>query len=156
MSKEYFEAKNTKQLCKILGLPESEAAKIEIRRDLVIAIKRTVDKNEWTHAEAAEEAEVGRTVMTAILNGHLERISTDRLIDIAHRIGLKLKLNVAWLGYDYSSLQALTQLSIRPCSLRSLSYTRFRALPVHSPSAGGRSFRFNSVLSSTTISLLKF
>lgn len=95
MSKEFFEAKNTKQLCKILGIPESEAAKIEMRRDLVIAIKRTVEKNEWTHAQAAEEAEVGRTVMTAILNGNLDKISTDRLIDIAQRVGLKVKLNVA-------------------------------------------------------------
>ena len=95
MSKEFFEAKSTKQLCKILGVSESEAAKIEMRRNLVVSIKRTVEKNGWTHAEAAEEAEVGRTVMTAILNGNLEKISTDRLIDIAHRIGLKLMLKVA-------------------------------------------------------------
>lgn len=84
MSKEFFEVKNTKKICSILGLPESEAAKIEMRRDLVLAIKRIVEKNKWTHAEAAEEAGVGRTVITAILNGNLEKISTDRLIDIAY------------------------------------------------------------------------
>lgn len=95
MSKEFFEARNTKQLCKILGIPESEAAKIEMRRNLVIAIKDVVEKNEWTHAEAAEQAGVGRTVITAVVNGNLEKISTDRLIDIAHNIGLKVKLQVA-------------------------------------------------------------
>ena len=95
MSKEFFEAKSTKQLCRILGISESEAAKIEMRRNLVISIKRTVEKNSWTHAETAKEAGVGRTVITAILNGNLEKISTDRLIDIAHRIGLKLRLKVA-------------------------------------------------------------
>ena len=95
MSKEFFEIKSTKQLCKVLGISESEAAKIEMRRNLVISIKRVVEKNGLTHAEATEEAEVGRTVITAVLNGNLEKISTDRLIDIAHRLGLKLKLNVA-------------------------------------------------------------
>lgn len=95
MSKDYFEAKNTKQLCKLLGLPESEAQKIEIRRDLVIAIKQRIEKNGWTHAEAAEEAEVGRTVITAIMNGNLEKISTDRLIDIAQNLDLKLQLKIA-------------------------------------------------------------
>ena len=95
MSKEFFEAKSTKQLCKILGVSESETGKMEMRRNLVISIKKTVKKNAWTHAVAAEEAGVGRTVITAILNGNLEKISTDRLIDIAHRIGLKLRLKVA-------------------------------------------------------------
>ena len=95
MSKEFFEAKNTKQLCKLLGIPESEAAKIEIRRELVFAIKKMVEKHKWTHEKAAEEAGVGRTVITAILNGNLEKISTDRLIDNAHQIGLKVKLKVA-------------------------------------------------------------
>ena len=95
MSKEFFEAKSTKQLCKILGISESEAGKIEMRRNLLISIKRTVEKNGWTHAVAAEEAGVGRTVITAILNGNLEKISTDRLIDIAHRVGLKLRLKVS-------------------------------------------------------------
>ena len=95
MSKEFFEAKSTKQLCKILGVSDAEASKIEIRRHLVVSIKRAVEENCWTHVEAAREAGVGRTVMTAILNGNLEKISTDRLIDIAHRVGLRLTLKVA-------------------------------------------------------------
>ena len=95
MSKAYFEAKNTKELCKLLGVPMSEAAKIEMRRNLVVAIKRIIEENGWTHEEAAENAEVGRTVITAVVNGNLEKISTDRLIDIAQNIGLKVELRVA-------------------------------------------------------------
>jgi len=93
--KNYFEAKNTKELCKLLGVPESEAAKIEMRRNLVIAIKKTIEKQGWTHQAAAQESGVGRTVITAILNGNLEKISTDRLIDIAQSLGLKVQLKVA-------------------------------------------------------------
>ena len=93
--KNFFEAKNIKELCKILGIPPSQAAKAEIRRDLVIAIKDIIKKNEWTHAQAAQRANVGRTVITAIVNGNIQSISTDRLIDIAYNLGLSLQLKVA-------------------------------------------------------------
>ena len=95
MSKEFFEAKNTKELCKLLGISEKEAEKIEMRRNLVIAIRKIIEKNKWTQQRAAQEANVGRTVVTAIVNGNLEKISTDRLIDIAQSLGLSIKLKVA-------------------------------------------------------------
>ena len=93
--KHFFEAKNIKELCKILGLPPSQAAKAEIRRDLVIAIKDIIEENEWTQAQAAQRANVGRTVITAIVNGNIQSISTDRLIDVAYNLGLSLQLKVA-------------------------------------------------------------
>jgi len=37
-------ARNIKKLVKVLGLPTSEAAKIEMRTSLVIAIRRLVEK----------------------------------------------------------------------------------------------------------------
>ena len=95
MNNDFFEVKGAKQLCKQLGIPMSEAVKIEMRRNLVIAIQKTIQKNNWTHIKAATEAKVGRTVITAILNGNLDKISTDRLIDIAQRVGLKVRLKVA-------------------------------------------------------------
>ncbi len=93
--KNYTEAKNVKELAKVLGLPKGEAAKIEMRTNLVIAIKKTVEKKQLTHAEAAKQAGVGRTVVTAILNGNTAHISTDRLIDIAQNLGLTVTLRVA-------------------------------------------------------------
>ena len=91
----YIEAKNAKELCKVLGLPESHAPRIEMRTDLAIAIKGVIQKRKYTHADAAKRADVGRTVITAIVNGNLSKISTDRLIDIAHNLGLTVKLKVA-------------------------------------------------------------
>jgi predicted XRE-type DNA-binding protein len=93
--KSYFEAKNAKDLCKLLGVPASEAPKIEMRTQLAVAIKRSIEKNELTHAQAASQAGVGRTVITAIVGGNLHRISTDRLIDIAQSLGLRVQLKVA-------------------------------------------------------------
>lgn len=93
--KSYLEAKNAKELCRLMGLPESEAPKIEMRTQLVIAIKRAIERQKLTHARAAVKTGVGRTVITAIVNGNLDKISTDRLIDVAQALGLKLHLNVA-------------------------------------------------------------
>lgn len=93
--KNYTEAKNAKELANLLGIPASEAAKIEMRTDLVVAIRKVVEKKRLTHAEAAKQAGVGRTVMTAILNANTTHISTDRLFDIAQNLGLTVKLRVA-------------------------------------------------------------
>jgi predicted XRE-type DNA-binding protein len=94
-TKVYTEAKTVADLAKALKLPKGQAAKIEMRTDLVIAIKRCVEKKGITHAEAAERAKVGRTVITAILNGNTTHVSTDRLIDIAQNLGLTVTLKVA-------------------------------------------------------------
>lgn len=93
--KSYFEAKNLEDLCILMGLPESEAPKLKIRLELAKAIRRVIEKKDLTHAQASTKAGVGRTVMAAIMNGNLDKISTDRLIDIAQALGLKLQLRVA-------------------------------------------------------------
>lgn len=93
--KNYTEAKNVRELAKVLGLPKGEAAKIEMRANLVVAIRKTVEKKRLTHVEAAKQAGVGRTVVTAILNGNTNHVSTDRLIDIAQSLGLRVTLRVA-------------------------------------------------------------
>jgi predicted XRE-type DNA-binding protein len=93
--KSYFEVQNLKELCELMGLPPSEAARLRIRVDLAKAIRKVIEQNGLTHAIASEKADVGRTVITAIANGNLNNISTDRLIDVAHALGLKIQLKVA-------------------------------------------------------------
>ena len=95
MSKDFFEIKSTRELCKRLGVPQSEAMRIEVRRDLVMAISDVIEGNGWTHEFAAKQAGVGRTVITAIMNGNLDNISTDRMMVIAQRLELRFALKVA-------------------------------------------------------------
>ena len=92
--KTYYEAKTTKEICKLLGIPESEAYKIQLRTKIVMAIKRHIEKYKITHAKVAEETGIGRTVITAIVNGNLQKISTDRLLDVAHGLGLQIRLKI--------------------------------------------------------------
>lgn len=93
--KDYTEVKNTNELAKLLKLPKGEAAKIEMRTHLAIAIKKVIRKKEMTHAQAAKQSGMGRTVITAIVNGNTTHISTDRLLDIAAALGLRIRLSVA-------------------------------------------------------------
>ena len=93
--KNYNEYKTTESLAKALKLPKAQAAKIDMRTDLVVAIKKAVEKKSLTHLEASKRAGVGRTVMTALMNGNTTHISTDRLISIAQNLGLTVTLKVA-------------------------------------------------------------
>lgn len=93
--KNYVEARNPKELCKLLGLPPSAVAKVEIRLELVTAIRRELERRKLTHVQAAKKTGIGRTVITAIVNGNLTSISIDRLIDVAQGLGLRLHLKVA-------------------------------------------------------------
>ena len=95
MSKPYSEIKNVGQLCKALGLPKSQAARIEVRRDLVVAIHEKIKERKLTHLQAAKLAGVGRTVITGIMNGSIARVSTDKLLEIADRLGLEVHIKVA-------------------------------------------------------------
>ena len=88
-------AKSLEDLCSLLGLPETEVPKLQIRLELVNGIRATIKKQNLTHQEAASKSGVGRTVITAVVNGNLNKISTDRLIDIAQGLGLSLLLKVA-------------------------------------------------------------
>ncbi len=95
MIKPFIEVRDISELCDFLGLPASQAARLEIRRDLVVAIHDKIKERKLTHEQAAKEAEVGRTIITAIVNGNIAKISTDRLIDIADRLGLNVHIHVA-------------------------------------------------------------
>ena len=95
MTKPYIDIKNVSEICKFLGLPKSQAARVEIRRDLVLAIHAKIKTRKLTHEKASQLAGVGRTVITAIVNGNIGKISTDKLIDIADSLGLDLQIRVA-------------------------------------------------------------
>ncbi len=66
MSKPYIEIKNIAELCSALGFSKSQAARIEIRRDLVVAIHNKIKSRKLTHESAAKIAGVGRTVSSCL------------------------------------------------------------------------------------------
>ena len=94
-TKNYVETSNQTELAKLLGLSSAQEVRIRIRNDLVLAISRCLEEQDLTHAEAAKKTGVGRTIITAVVNGNISKISTDRLLEIADNLGLTIKFKIA-------------------------------------------------------------
>lgn len=65
-----------------------------IREFIAEQIKREVKRRWITHAQVAAEAGIARTVVTAVLNGRLNKISTDRILKIADGLKLNIQLKI--------------------------------------------------------------
>jgi predicted XRE-type DNA-binding protein len=95
MKKKYIETKSVHDLTKLFHLSEKQKSKLEIRVGIAAAIQKCIEKKGLTHLQASKLTGIGRTVITAIVNGNLAKISTDRLIDVAEGLGLHVHLKVA-------------------------------------------------------------
>lgn len=95
MNQKHHMIEDPVELCRILNLPETRAVTVGIKLDLFVSIRKRIEKRGWTHAQAAEKAGVGRTVITGIMGGHITKVSVEKLIEIASSLGLKVKLKVA-------------------------------------------------------------
>ena len=113
MSKAYVEARDLKELCSLLGLPASYAPKAAMRRDLVLAIRDVLEERNLTHEAAGILCDVGRTVITSIANGSIEKISTDRLIHVADALGLDVSLKIAMKAKPSRKAQSKAQATNR-------------------------------------------
>lgn len=91
----YTQVRNDDELGKLLGLTHADTARLKLRTDLVLGIIRILENSKLTHMQAAEISSVGRTVITAIVNGNIQKISTDRLIEIADNLGVKMIFKIA-------------------------------------------------------------
>jgi predicted XRE-type DNA-binding protein len=64
-----------------------------LRRKIMESIKQIIDQKDLSRAELAMAARINRPVAGQIHRGSGEKISTDRLLRIARRLGLKAKIS---------------------------------------------------------------
>ncbi len=62
------------------------------RRKVMESIKQIVDQKDLSRAEIALTTRTSRSIAGQIFRGNCEKISTDRLLRIARRLGLKARL----------------------------------------------------------------
>jgi predicted XRE-type DNA-binding protein len=62
------------------------------RKKIMESIKQIVDQKELSRAEIAMAARISRAIAGQIFRGDCAKVSTDRLLRIARRMGLKAKL----------------------------------------------------------------
>jgi predicted XRE-type DNA-binding protein len=63
-----------------------------IRKKIMESIKQIIDQKELSRSEIAMTTRTSRAIAGQIFRGDCEKISTDRLLRIARRLGLKAKI----------------------------------------------------------------
>jgi predicted XRE-type DNA-binding protein len=62
------------------------------RQKIMDAIKQVVDQKDLSRSELALAARISRAIAGQVYRGNADKISTDRLMRIARRLGLKAKV----------------------------------------------------------------
>jgi predicted XRE-type DNA-binding protein len=77
-----------------LGIPPVEAANLEARANLMIELRRIIDKNAWTQVQAARRCGVSQPRINDLLRGKIDRFSVDSLMNMAAALGCKVRVEL--------------------------------------------------------------
>lgn len=68
---------------------------LKLRSALMIEIAEEIKNRGLTQTQAAEILQVSQPRVSALLNGKIDKFRLDGLVDMAHRLGLHVSLEVA-------------------------------------------------------------
>ncbi len=71
------------------------AENLKLRSVLMIEIAERIKKQELTQTQAADILQITQPRVSALLKGKINDFRLDSLVDIAHRLGLHVSLEVA-------------------------------------------------------------
>jgi predicted XRE-type DNA-binding protein len=74
-----------------LGFANEEAAHLAVRADLLIQVQKTVAARGLKQAETAKLLRVTQPRVSDLLRGRIDLFSTDALIDMLGRLGLRVR-----------------------------------------------------------------
>jgi len=77
-----------------LGFPEAEAQNLLLRGDLVIHIRKVIDKLGITQAEAAKRAGITQPRMNDLIQNRTHKFTLDALVNVAAQLGYTVKLSL--------------------------------------------------------------
>ena len=77
-----------------LGFPEGEAQNLLLRADLVVHIRKVIDKLGITQAEAAQRASITQPRMNDLVKGRTEKFTLDAMVNVAAQLGYIVKLSL--------------------------------------------------------------
>ena len=78
-----------------IGFPPAEAIELQMRAQLLLALKRWRKAAKITQAHAAKQLEVTQDRVSDIERGKFNLFSLDQLVRLANRAGLKPQLKLA-------------------------------------------------------------
>lgn len=75
-----------------LGFEPAEAANLKIRADLMIDLRRYIEDQGWTQAEAAAFFAETQPRISNLLKGEINRFSVDKLINMLAKAGITVQV----------------------------------------------------------------
>ena len=75
-----------------VGFGPGEAEHLLVRADLLIKIQKLIESKKLTRAALAKTLRITRPRVTELLKGRIDLFSTDALIDILARLGVRVRL----------------------------------------------------------------
>jgi predicted XRE-type DNA-binding protein len=78
-----------------LGFDEAEARVLEMRADLMAALREHIQKQGWTQIVAAKKLGTTQPRVSALMKGAWRDFSADMLLILATRVGLRPTLKLA-------------------------------------------------------------
>lgn len=75
-----------------LGFPAEEAAILQLKTDLKIAIEREVERRKLTPKKLAQVLDVQQPQVSDLLTGKVAKMTLDKLTKYAHRLGMRVEV----------------------------------------------------------------
>ena len=82
----------SKNIFEDLGFEKSEAANLQIRADLMLALRKYIQSQGWTQQQAAEFFNETQPRISNLINGEISRFGVDKLINMLAKAGIKVKV----------------------------------------------------------------
>ncbi|TFH20362.1 MAG: helix-turn-helix domain-containing protein [Myxococcales bacterium] len=77
-----------------LGIPKSRAVEAQMKAKLVAAVVAEVRRRHLTHSQLASRSGLGRSTVTGILSGSLQKVSLGRVLRLVEATGLEAEVRV--------------------------------------------------------------
>jgi predicted XRE-type DNA-binding protein len=84
--------RSTGNVFRDLGFPPEEAAHLKVRSDLMIQLQKLIASRGLKQAEVAKILRVTQPRVSDLLRGRIDLFSTDALIDMLARTGVRVQL----------------------------------------------------------------
>ncbi len=84
--------RSTGNVFRDLGFPPEEAAHLKVRSDLLIQLQNLIASRGLKQAQVAKILRVTQPRVSDLLRGRIDLFSTDALIDMLARIGVRVQL----------------------------------------------------------------
>jgi predicted XRE-type DNA-binding protein len=83
-----------------LGFDKEEANNLTIRADLMLDLRKFIQSNKWTQAEAAVFFGETQPRISNLMNGDIDRFAIDKLVQMLSRAGMEVRVLVTPQGLN--------------------------------------------------------